>query len=911
IKDNIDKLQEERFDLINKAERVKGEQNLHKEKQSHMDRDNKRLLEEIGQERTEIANNEKEIAGLSLLLDEKNKMLDASNKEQESLLKEISLLDDDLTEKQESIDESKGSILNILNKISDSKESLTRYQTIKSNLDTRLHEILDLQLEKGKEDKTLSQEQVSLHNKIMSTKQKLKIEENKKETMEKLISDTKQTLVGMDSQIQVGKQEIEGMRSRHRLLEDMKKGYEGYYKSVRELLKACKRNNEIADKVCGELASLISVPKEYELAVETVLGSSLQHIVTDHENDAKYLIQYLKKKKLGRATFLPISSITSRQLNGKEKGVIAMKGCLGTANEYVKCDPKYKKIVDNLLGRVVVADDLESAIQMARSFSHSFRIVTIGGDVINPGGSMTGGSKAVKGISLLGRKRELIDLKRKIGDQDNKLNDLIDKQENLYQTHRKNKNTLDHLEGGIKEITLNLSKEEEALTSNLIRKEQIERDIEALNNEQNSIDQDLAEIDVLIIETKANLSKLEDENANINETAREWEASIKVLTNEREGLSSKVSDTRVKVATFTQETQALTGQSLRLKGEKSRHEEGIEKKAQQVEANKLEKARIEENNKDITSEIRQAMEQADSLQQQIHIERDKHTDGEKTLSELDQNIKNWNKSIEDLTRRRHQFEVSLSRMEAELENYQNNMWKEYEITYSNAVTHKDESLSYTKINQEIQRIKTDIAGLGEVNVNAVSEYNRVNDRYTFLTVQRDDLITAKDDLKIVIEDITHTMEKRFREEFAIINNHFGKTFRELFGGGTAQLVLEDEDDILSCGIEIIAQPPGKKLQSLLLLSGGERSLTAIAILFAILRHKPTPFCVLDEIDAALDESNVQQFGNFIKDLKDTTQFIIITHRKGTMEVSDVMYGIAMEEKGISKMISVKFEDMVS
>ncbi|MGB4388273.1 MAG: hypothetical protein WBI89_03605, partial [Caldicoprobacterales bacterium] len=298
------------------------------------------------------------------------------------------------------------------------------------------------------------------------------------------------------------------------------------------------------------------------------------------------------------------------------------------------------------------------------------------------------------------------------------------------------------------------------------------------------------------------------------------------------------------------------------------------------------------------------------LEGQTKTQRDAYLEGEKLLLDLNNSIKSWNQTIEELTSKKHQFEVQLSRIEAELENFQNNIWNEYEITYNNALLFKDESLSYTRIRQDIQRLKTSISELGSVNVNAVEQYNRINERYSFLTSQRDDLIAAKEDLELVIKDITSSMEKRFRKEFAIINKHFGDTFAELFGGGKAELLLEDEQDILSCGIEIIAQPPGKKLQSLSLLSGGEKALTAIAILFAILRHKPSPFCVLDEIDAALDESNVYQFSSFIQNLKDT-QFIIITHRKGTMEASDVMYGIAMEEKGISKLISVKFEDMVS
>jgi chromosome segregation protein len=299
------------------------------------------------------------------------------------------------------------------------------------------------------------------------------------------------------------------------------------------------------------------------------------------------------------------------------------------------------------------------------------------------------------------------------------------------------------------------------------------------------------------------------------------------------------------------------------------------------------------------------------LQAAIEEKEKQRAKEESRLQELDKDIKEWSQSTGDLTDRKYRIEVQCSRYEVELENFQNNIWEEYEITYNNAVPFKDDTLTPGAVNQQIQTLKKEISALGEVNVNAIEEFKRVGERYNFLNEQRTDLLTAKENLKEIIRDITVTMKKRFQEEFVIINQYFGVTFNKLFGGGHARLILEDPEDVLNCGIDIIAQPPGKKLQSLSLLSGGERALTAIAILFAILKHKPTPFCVLDEIDAALDDSNVFQFGNYVKEFSKDTQFAIITHRKGTMEVSDVLYGIAMEEKGVSKLISVKFDEMVS
>lgn len=910
IKEKIDALQQERYELINQIERIRGEQRLHQEKLSQIERDNNRLMDETEAENKELEERDIEINSLTLLIEEKKQALKLSEEDLNGLVQKLAELEADLKDKQDIVDKSKGNIVHVLNKISQDKESLTRYQTIKGNLDSRLAKIKEQVLEKENSKEKLNQELDSLHNNIMSTKAKVDEKESKKQDIMLEISTTKQTLGQMDNEIQLKRQEIEGLRSRHKLLEDMQKGYEGYNKSVKDILRACKSNQDMAKRVQGTLASLIDVPKKYELAIETVLGQSLQHIVTDQEEDAKYLIDYLKKNKLGRATFLPISSIRPRTLNKKEEGVLEYKGCHGLASEFIKCDKKYKDIVDNLLGRVIIADDLEEAIRMARDHSHTFRIVTLGGDLINPGGSMTGGSKAVKGISLLGRKRELNELTSKIKDETSKLKSILEKQDSLYKKHRQNKDLLEEIENSLREIVLDLTKSQEIYTNSLAQRNRLDLEIRDLNNEETSIKQDLQDLEKLISETTNSLSRLEEENTSISQGTKKLEDTIKELINERDIINSKLADSRVMLATAEGDIKAIDDEISRLNNEKKRKLESIKNKKALYEANIKEKDQLVARIKDYDKEIETANTKVLELEGQTKTQRDAYLEGEKLLLDLNNSIKSWNQTIEELTSKKHQFEVQLSRIEAELENFQNNIWNEYEITYNNALLFKDESLSYTRIRQDIQRLKTSINELGSVNVNAVEQYNRINERYSFLTSQRDDLIAAKEDLELVIKDITSSMEKRFRKEFATINKHFGDTFAELFGGGKAELLLEDEQDILSCGIEIIAQPPGKKLQSLSLLSGGEKALTAIAILFAILRHKPSPFCVLDEIDAALDESNVYQFSSFIQNLKDT-QFIIITHRKGTMEASDVMYGIAMEEKGISKLVSVKFEDMVS
>ncbi len=910
LRGEADRVTKEHFDLVNASERLRGELNLYHEKLKQLEKDNQRLIDEITSEKQAVEAKDRELADLSGLLDEKKAALADSEAKLRQLTSDIAQLDAELAEKQKTIEESKGSIIEVLNKISECREKLTRYRTMEDNLANRQRQIEGLYKEKEQNKAQLLDRLASIHNNIMLISQRLNNKQSRKHSLEQLIRDTKQTLVSMDSAIQQTKQQLEGVKSRHKLLEDMIKGYEGFNKSVREILLACSKNRELAGKVCGAVASLITVPRQYELAIETVLGPSLQHIVTENEEDAKALIGYLKANNYGRATFLPISTVRSRYLSADERNVISMKGCLGVASDLVSCDKKYSEIIGNLLGRVVIAEDLDAAIRIARRFSHTFRIVTLEGDIINPGGSMTGGSTGTKGVSILGRNRELAELGKRIEALEALLEKQQIEQEELYQSHKANKDALDALLNELKQEGEQRSREEEARNASLSLIAHADKEMAALKAESATITQDLSDVNELIKNAESELKALESKNADISEAARLSEDFTKILVGQKEQLSSQASDIRVKMASLDQEIQSLNDRLKRAADDKARHKRDILLKEQQRTLNFDEEHRIRQEISKLQESLSKAEDDAKGLLTLISETEEAYSSNEKLLSELEKDIKAWSLSIEELTNKKHQFEVQTSRLEAELENFQANIWNEYEITYSNALKFKDESLTWTAINQEIQKIKNDIAALGEVNVNAISEYQRISDRHTFLTSQREDLLAAIEDLKKVIKDITITMDRKFREEFAIINRYFDETFRELFGGGHAELVLEDEDDVLSCGIDIIAQPPGKKLQSLSLLSGGEKALTAIAILFAILKHKPTPFCVLDEIDAALDDSNVYQFSRFIKELKGT-QFIIITHRKGTMEVSDIMYGIAMEEKGVSRLISVRFDEMVS
>ena len=911
LKEQAEKLRKERYDLLNHSERLRGERNVSLERMEQFKKDSVRLQDEISQEQKDTEHCFLQRKTMDGVLTGKKQAFGEAQKKASGLQTKIADLDLEISYNQKQTEETKENIIRILNAISDCKSRLTRYETMETNLNSRLDTITKRSNDIRSEKEHLLESESACRNKALSTIQMTEKKQKEKEALEKSIQEEKQTLSDQEESIQKQKRQLEGERSRLKLLGDMKRSYEGFYRAVREVLPACRSNSGIAGKVCGVVASLIHVPKDFEVAVETVLGGSLQHIVTENEEDAKHLIGFLKKNHYGRATFLPVSSIRGRTLNRRERETLEMPGCLGVASEMVSCDPKYHDILENLLGRVVIANDLDAAIRIARRFSYSFRIVTRAGDVVNPGGSMTGGSSAVKGTGILSRDREIRDTQQAITSRKSGIADLESEKERLQIVYRDHRQSLEKAGSELRNMEKIQISEKEDLRRVTAQKVQAEKELDAYREERNQIDQGLKELHSTIEKAKREISSLKEKNADIETKVGDSERNWKEKLKKKESLHQKWTDIRIQTAALQQEVQGLEDQIGRIQEEADHHSASMGSKKQKLLNNKDETEKIQGSMEQMKGRIQDMDNQAESMQVKMEETERQRGKAESRLQEMEKDIRNLDQSSGELTDKKYRFEVQCSRYEAELENYQNNIWEEYEITYRNALSYRDDSLTPGEIKERIRALKKEISDLGEVNVRAIEEYQKVRERYQFLKEQRNDLITARENLQEVIEDITETMKKQFRKEFDIINEYFATTFHQLFGGGHARLVLEDPKDVLNCGIAITAQPPGKKLQNLSLLSGGERTLTAIAILFAILKHKPTPFCVLDEIDAALDDSNVEQFGKYIREFSRDTQFIIITHRKGTMEASDVLYGIAMEEKGVSSLISVKFDEMVS
>jgi len=695
-------------------------------------------------------------------------------------------------------------------------------------------------------------------------------------------------------------------KARLHLLAEMEQNFEGYYKSVREIMKQHTEGMLRHAGIHGPVSKLINVKKEYAAAIGSAIGGSLQNIVVDNEEDAKKAIACLKQLGAGRATFMPISAVSGSLLDAKQ--VSREAGYVGLASELVTCDSRYDGIIRNLLGKTVVMETLDQAIAISRKYKQSLRIVTLEGEIFYPGGSIAGGSQQ-KGSQLLGREQEIEELKSALSDAERQMKllekeqaviegqilELADRYEKTQAVYNENKEVLLVLARDREHHTLLLTSLEEAIDD--IRQAICEAEEEAKQMliDTETANKNLAEAEADVQEKRAQLNELEqvaEEEANkkqklsdsLLEKGFEEAAKRNEIVSQKEKLDSIRTEIR----------QAETLLTLRRSEAEEVHQ-----------TNKSHEQEIEEKQKKAI----ELKKKADAHAQTISGLTEKRQEAEKNLRSLQGDAKDTRESVYNLKSEQDRLTAQLEKAETESEAAINRLWEEYEMTYSEAEAMRQDLGADSAITKEIASLRGKIRALGNVNVDAIEELRSVSERYEFLTGQRDDLQKAKRDLLHIIDEMQSVMKKQFKEEFEKIARHFRTTFTELFGGGRADLRLEDETDVLNCGIEINVQPPGKKLQSLLLLSGGERALSAIALLFAILRIKPTPFCFLDEIEAALDENNVYRYAEFIKRFSRNTQFILVTHRRGTMECADMIYGVTMQEKGVSKLLKLDLAEI--
>ena len=692
-------------------------------------------------------------------------------------------------------------------------------------------------------------------------------------------------------------------KSRHDFLVETEKEKEGYVKSVKQLLVDCEKDAELKKGMHGVLANIISVPKEYETAIEMSLGASLQNIVTESEEDAKKLIEYLKTNNFGRASFLPISAVKGKKLQsikGKKEGII------GIASDIVTYDDKYKQIIFNLLGRTVIVDQMQNAIRIAKENNYSFRIVTIGGDIINPSGVMTGGSISKKTVNILGRSKEIEVLKNEIKSLETKIKQITNEKEKYISEFEDENTELENLEKNLQEIDITYATEKQRVSSIDENIEKNKNIIEKLKQEQIKLKNNEEEFKKEKSNIENEIQKITEENEKNQKIVEEFSEANKESQQYIDNLNLDITNLKISVSSFYESENSIKEMTEMLNKEIELNIKNIEIKKEQIQKAEQENIEMTENIKTLEKNIEKVKEKVQNSGSNIEKMKKDRTEKNEKLSRKEEEQTAEFKIIEDLKAQIVKLEVKKTKLDEEITDIVNKMWEEYEITPNNVNDYeKPENVSLTQ--RKVNSLRTEIKELGSVNVDSIEEYKNLKQRYDFMCEQRVDLEETMAKLRNVIQEMLEIMKKQFKEKFEIINNNFGQVFRELFGGGSAEVILTDENNILECGIEITVQPPGKKLQNMTLLSGGEKAFTAIALLFAILKINPAPFCVLDEIEAALDDVNVYRYAEYLKNFSKNTQFLIITHRKGTMEAADTVYGVTMEEKGISKLLSIKLK----
>ncbi len=704
--------------------------------------------------------------------------------------------------------------------------------------------------------------------------------------------------------VQKLRSQMESITAKVNVFRAMEKDYEGYHKSVRQVMQESKRG--ALRNIHGPVSQLIRTDDEYTVAIEIALGAAMQNIVVDNEQDGKTAIAYLKRTGGGRATFLPLSVMKGKTL--QENGLDRCGGYVGIASDLINCDDRYRGVVENLLARTVIAENIDSAIAMAKKYNNRFKIVTLDGQVMNPGGSMTGGSVS-KDAGILSRANELA----RLVSQQKSLEDKLKIQEADLQEAQRSADQVEFqltaareqlaeaekqvltLEGNVKQHEIWHQAVSEALAA-------AQRELESISQRNTGDGQQAAAIrgqiqifEAQIREIGESIAALEGSQLDADKAVEKITDTMNLLRQDSAALDAERNPARSHIADLRVLQSAAEGDR--------------NKKLEDIEVIRSDIARLEEEIR--IQEARQAENAVETqkVRDQLTQALAEYAENEAKKSRTEIEIQEKNKSILNMERACALLENKKGTAEIEERTIIDKLWDTYELTPSTAVEKRGQIESVTAGTRQIAELKRKISALGTPNLGAIEEYARVNERYTYLTGQRDDVLTSKRELESIIRNITQEMTTIFVSEFAKINEHFGKVFEEMFGGGKGQLLLEDPEEPLTCGIEIRVQPPGKQVKTITLLSGGEKAFVAIALYFSILKVRPTPFCMLDEIDAALDDRNVERFSSYLRNLSQKTQFIVITHRRGTMEASDVLYGVTMQEQGISKLIRLDLNQM--
>lgn len=871
------------------------------------------LREQIRSEQLNEENRKERISSIDQELLGKEEQKQEYEKQREETKKQVAQAEQALTQAGQTLSETeqemarlskeseaaKAAIISALNEKAGLAAKSQRYETMLEQVDVRRSEVTQ-KLLRFKSDESVQEEELKKEEKRLEQIQEEldRLTELEEETAFRLTA-AEEDGAALAARLSRSQQDYHISHSKLESLKNLAERYEGYGNSIRRVMEQKSR----IPGIHGVVADLISTSKKYETAIETALGGSIQNIVTDREETAKELIEYLKKNRYGRATFLPLTGISARG-GFTQESALREPGILGLASDLVEVKDEYRTLIQYLLGRVVVADTIDHAIALARKFRHTLRIVTLEGELLSAGGSMTGGSFK-NSSNLLGRQRELSELQAACRKA---LQDVEETQKAIADN--------DRLKA---QCSGEAAKLRETKQEIVLRKNTAQMNMERLLGKKQEIAESSADLVMENRELEFQLKEIRENRARLSREEEQLEQLQKEQEARSEQLSRKLSDAQQQ----KEETaKLLSGAQLTAAGIRQQDRfiaENVSRILKEESSLKEERQRILDGSGESEAVISEKLAKIEQLGRQILEETSKAQRLEEALAQNSEEKERLAEKQKSFFRKREELSEEIGRLDKELYRLESQkerltermsdqisyMWEEYELTYSGAQALKDETPgTIPEIRRAIEELKGNIKGLGNVNVNAIEDYREISERYEFLKAQNDDLAAAREALLKIIEELDTGMRLQFEEKFAQIRQEFDKVFKELFGGGHGALILQEDEDILEAGIQIISQPPGKKLQNMMQLSGGEKALTAIALLFAIQNLKPSPFCLLDEIEAALDDSNVDRFAKYLHKLTKNTQFIVITHRRGTMVSSDRLYGITMQEKGVSTLVSV-------
>lgn len=800
----------------------------------------------------------------------------------------------------------KAAVIDQMNRLSDVRNDKTRLNTMQAQMETRLTEIEE-------SSGALQEQEAALREALIAVEKQMETENQHQQQCQEKLAQARQASDEADTayanlRADVEKQsaDMQAAASRHNVLTEMTRDMEGYNMAVRRAMTYAKQRGLTGVK--GVLAQLMTVPQAYETAIDMALGAAQQNIVTDTEETAKELINYLRQNRLGRATFLPMSAIRGKTLYGNERNALKLPGCLGVASELVQCAPEYRGIVENLLGRTVIADNLDHGIPIMRAGNHAFRLVTLEGDVMHSGGSMTGGSAQSKVSNLLSRERELKELTAKLqtgrAELDKCRQELTQRQQTAQEKRQKVSDAVNALHQQEIAVAREQARRESVsadLNTHLQRMQETEQARVQLHQSLEDIRQQLETIEHQRTGAQGDQSAMEQKTIEMQNALVKARAEASAENDRLMVRTLQLSDLRHGLSDLERDEAHAQQDQAQILREQERREQLLH------EMDELDA--IDENDMK-REEAESARRQKEQLRQESAAQaiEQRRSQAQSDLRDILSDMENLHEAYNRDSEKLHKTELAKARIEGDQKNLQNRIWDTYKLTYAGAEEFRRTPFDEKESDRRAAELQGQIRALGTVNVGAVEEYAETKARVDDLTAQQQDLKRAEMDLRELIERLLIQMRSTFVENFSKMQGYFAETFTRLFGGGHAELKLMDPDDPLNCGIEVNAQPPGKKLQLLSLLSGGERALTAIAILFAMLKLKPTPFCILDEIEAALDDANIGYYADYLKEYSKGTQFIVVTHRKGTMERCNSLFGVAMEEQGVSRMVSVSLQD---